>query len=229
MALFGVVCGLKSEADVVRRVIKRTSIPEEHFSVAVTGADADRAEKMALEFLKGGRKALLSIGVSGGLDPSLKPGDVLFARTVGVGQKLILSPGHNLLPQRLARPIRGADAIIQTPADKAELYERTGAVAVDMESGGVATASERFGTPFLAIRAIADPAERALPPPAMDAVAADGATKVFSTLMKTIVRPWYFPALLKLGEESKIALSSLETALPEILQELVALELESAT
>ncbi len=78
-----------------------------------------------------------------------------------------------------------------------------------MESHGAARAAKRAGVPFLAIRAIADPAHRALPKSALGAVAPDGSTKVVSTLMKAAAAPWEFPALLQLGFDSDRALIAL--------------------
>ena len=47
--------------------------------------------------------------------------------------------------------------------DKAALFERTGAVAVDMESAAIAEVAEQHGLPFLAVRVVVDSAGDVLP------------------------------------------------------------------
>ena len=60
-------------------------------------------------------------------------------------------------------PILESPTIVAGIADKAQLFARVGAAAVDMESGVVARAAARAGVPFLAIRAIADAANTGIP------------------------------------------------------------------
>src|SRR6185437_16644110 len=70
--------------------------------------------------------------------------------------------------------ILGATEPAASPEGKAALFRATGAVAVDLESHLVAAAAERARKPFLVLRAIADPALRALPPAAVNGLDARG-------------------------------------------------------
>ncbi len=55
-------------------------------------------------------------------------------------------------------------------------------LAVDMESHGAARFAENWGLPFAALRAIADPQHRALPPAAMVGMKPDGSADIKAVL-----------------------------------------------
>ncbi len=112
--------------------------------------------------------ALLSIGCAGGLAPSLAPGEVV------IGAVLVGEDEFRVAPEMLLRSVDTAlhaEAIyarrgtivsvasaVATSAAKAEVFERTGALAVDMESVALARAACAAGIPFCAIRVILDDA-----------------------------------------------------------------------
>lgn len=212
-SFIGVICGLKSEAAAVRDAVK-----DKRLRIGVSGANAARAEQLATTLCHEGAGAIISVGVSGGLDPALAPGDLV------IGNLIIADDGavwecHSYLNGAIrdaaldagARTgaLFGADAIIENTSKKSALFHNHGALAVDMESHGAAKAAAAAGVPFLAIRAIADPADRALPPAALNAVAEDGSTRTLATLGAALRDPKQFPALMKLGKDSEAALNTL--------------------
>lgn len=232
--VLAVVCGLKSEAAVVRAAFAQARPVGAELALGISGASSVRAERIAAEFAAAGAAAIVSAGVSGGLDPALEPGDLLIASSVMTENGETFAADPRLLCALQSAPsesrderrnwarresaprsaprtaiLLGADRIISTPENKARLFERTGAAAVDMESGGAARAAARSGVPFAAIRAIADPAGRALPGAALGAVAPDGSTRALATLLKCAKAPGDFPALLQLGRDSDLALGAL--------------------
>ena len=73
----GVICGLKSEAEAVS-----ASVDASEIRIGVSGANAARAEEIAREFCNDGASAIISVGVSGGLDPAVKPGDLIIGETI---------------------------------------------------------------------------------------------------------------------------------------------------
>ncbi|NOX84108.1 MAG: hypothetical protein GXP06_14220 [Alphaproteobacteria bacterium] len=208
-----VICGLKSEAQVILRVLDAPKI-----RVGVSGANAARAEEIAREFCGEGAAAIVSVGVSGGLDPSLASGDLIIGDRVLYGDGQVCESDRRLLDTIAEEPaaatakigaLFGADDIIESIEKKAALYRSHHALGVDMESHGAARAAASAGVPFLAIRAIADPADRALPPAALGAVAPDGSTRILATLGAAMRDPKQFPALMKLGADSSAALKTL--------------------
>jgi adenosylhomocysteine nucleosidase len=193
----GIVCGLESEADALGIA-----------GVAISGARPDMAEAQAARLADSGATALLSIGLAGALAPDLSPGDLLVPeRILAAGQSF---PTDAMLGSRLGLPVQpvalvGADTVVASPAAKARLYKETGAAAVDMESHRVARVAANRAIPFLAIRIIADPADRAIPSAADGAIRIDGSVDVLKTIMRLATRPWQLPALIALGRDSATA------------------------
>ncbi len=224
----GVVVGLKSEEKAVREALDRLSEADQaRVRIAVSGADAARAEAHARAFAEAGAVALLSVGISGGLDPALSSGDLLLGFGVRAEGETMEASEALLEVARAASPqlknvlLAGVDAVVETAAEKRTLFDGTGAAAVDMESHAVARAAAGAGLPFAALRAIADPSDRALPPSTAGAIAPDGSVRVLSVLTKIAGRPFDLPALLKLGNDQALALASLRDGLGDLLPRLL--------
>ena len=226
--LIGIVCGLQSEAAAVRKACS-----DKRILIGVSGASAVRAEEIAREFCEAGVCVLLSVGVSGGLDPVCKPGDTLIGESVVTAEGKRYACDGTLLQDVLSYPrpwwadgfnrsvlLFGSDVIVANSEEKARLFSQTNAVAVDMESHAVARAAQATGVSFLAIRAVADPFDRALPSAAVNAVAPDGSTRVFQTLGMALRDPKQFPALIRLGTDSATALKTLRLELSRFLARL---------
>jgi adenosylhomocysteine nucleosidase len=112
----------------------------------------------------------------------------------------------------------GQDRPLSNAADKAARFAASGALAVDMESLGVARAAEAAGLPFLVVRAVADPAGRSLPRAALKAIGPDGRLKLVSALAAMYLRPWEGPALVRLAYETRLAFDTLEKVAARIAE-----------
>jgi hopanoid-associated phosphorylase len=206
--------------------------------VAVSGARPGRAEAEARRLVAAGCQALLSWGVAGGLDPALVPGDLVVPAEViaedgagwGFSAKLRASIPAGVPSPRQGEGqggggrILGLDRMAATTAEKATLFQRTGAVAVDMESHRIArvAAESGAGLPALAIRAIGDPAGRALPALAATALGEDGRPRVGPVAAGLMRRPGDLAALLRVKRDTDAALAALagvaDTAIPALLE-----------
>jgi adenosylhomocysteine nucleosidase len=100
---------------------------------------------------------LVSFGLAGGLVPGLPTGTLLTA------ERLVDSTGRTLWEQAPlavdgARPavVCSVEKVADDPTERRELAERTGAVAVDMESGVLAASGRLVGI----VRAISDTPDR---------------------------------------------------------------------
>lgn len=234
MSFVAVICGLKSEATAVRAAMASSGIDASQIRIGISGANAAHAEELARDYASKGAKALLSIGISGGLDPILVPGDLVISSAVSMMQngatRFIPTPQKTFLDgvsfsENVSAPRRkilGVDEIVDSSEQKSAFFLDAKAAAVDMESHKVAYAAFKTGLPFLAIRAIADPADRALPKAALNAVAPDGSTRVMRTLFEALKAPAQFPALLQLGCDSEKALATLRRELGSILKQVIA-------
>jgi hopanoid-associated phosphorylase len=167
----------------------------------------------------GGATTLLSFGFAGGLDPSLRPGDII----VGAGVVAIdgkMRETDDALAQRLcaaldetecrwtAGLVAGADQAVATSAAKQALAARTGAVIVDMESHAVAAA----GLPFAILRVVVDPAERALPASVLAAVDSNGHINMVPLIAGLLRHPREIGSLLALARDNGPARKSLRRA-----------------
>jgi len=210
----GVIVGLPQEAAILERVLGRAAPP-----LVCAGAHSARAAQAAAELVASGADALLSFGFAGGLDPSLRPGDVV----VGAGVVARNGRTHatdDVLAQRLCAALDAAtcrwsagmvadtDQVVDSPAAKRMLFARTRALIVDMESRAVAEA----GMPFAILRTVVDPAERALPTSALAALKPNGRINSFALLGGLLRRPREIGILLALARDNAAARESLSRA-----------------
>lgn len=214
MNRLGVITGLASEADCLSEIpVDRRPLVES------AGASPEGARRVARALLSRGCTGLLSFGTAGGLDPDLGPGALVLAEAVVApdgGRFATDAPWRDRLRAALSgeadmavATLAGSGHAVSTPAAKRRLRETTGAAAVDMESLGVAEVAAQADVPFLALRAVADPAARAIPPWVMKAVLADGSIAPEAIIRPLLVRPWTVWALIGLARENGRALAAL--------------------
>jgi len=164
-------------------------------------------------------RGVISFGVAGGLDPALKPGDVVVATEVLAGDTRWLA-GLTLNEELIAsvalgrsRVVRGGlagvERVLAARSCKAALRLETGAAAVDMESHIAAAYATEAGLPFAALRVIADPADRALPALAVTAIKANGDIDMRKVLSGVARNPMMLRALVSTGIDFNRALRSL--------------------
>ena len=163
-------------------------------------------------------RGVISFGVAGGLDPTLKSGDVVVATEVLAGdarwlaglplnEELIASVG---LGRRIVRGrLAGAEQLVVARHLKAALHLETGAAAVDMESHIAADYAAKARLPFAALRVISDPATRALPPLAMTAIKPNGDIDLRKVLRGIARNPLTALDLVSTGIDFNRALRSL--------------------
>ena len=216
MSRLGILTGARAEVDLLR------VLPGPAPLVACSGADLERARTMARELVARGAEALVSFGLAGGLAEGLRAGTLLLPseillpdgspRTVDPAwREAVLARASGLHP--FGARVACTPHLLATPADKRALAERSGAVAVDMESEAVALAAQRGGLPFLVLRAIADPYDAAIPPPALAGLTADGALRPFAVALELARQPRHLSALLRLARDVRAALTALRSAL----------------
>jgi adenosylhomocysteine nucleosidase len=162
-----------------------------------------------------GCAGLISFGVAGGLHPDLHPGDCIVASAVLSGGKRLPTDrgwSRNLIetvPGAALGVLVGVHAPVATPDAKRVLHQRTGAVAVDMESHIVASVAAKHTIPMAAIRVITDPAVRALPKSAIGAMRADGTTDIAAMLRLLVKNPWELPKILRTAFDARAARATL--------------------
>lgn len=198
----GILVGMTSEA----RIAQQTGC-----AVAVGGGMPIGARRMAQRLVDDGATALISFGLAGGLDPLLAAGVLLVPRAV-------LSQGRPfecnetlraLLEGQAVDRLLAGEAVIARAADKARLWQETGASAIDIESGVVAEVAADRGIPFAVLRAVCDPATRDLPSAAVEALDEQG--RVAPMKMASILarHPGQIISLIALGLDAARARKAL--------------------
>ncbi len=211
LSVVGVVCALASEA--------RHLEPADGTLVRVSGMGIAAAARCARRLVDEGATALVSWGMAGGLDPRLVPGTIFLPDTV-------ISPSGVALPTdaswraRLGAALSGHDPVnggrlltnahaVGTLAEKATLFHRTGAVAVDMESAAVGEAARSNQLPFIAVRVIVDGAADALPRAVSAAADGEGHLQIWRLLGALARTPGELGGLLRLAGRYRAANRSL--------------------
>jgi hopanoid-associated phosphorylase len=188
-------------------------------AVICSSSDPQQLRALLTVFDPATIRGVVSFGVAGGLDPSLRSGDIVVATEVMAGDKSWLA-GLSLTEQQIAgialgrrRVVRGGlagvEEVVVGQACKAALRSVTGAAAVDMESHIAAAYAAENDLPFAALRVISDPASRALPALARAAIKPNGDIDVRKVLSGIVRNPRSLRALVSTGIDFNRALRSL--------------------
>lgn len=200
-----VVTGMHREALIVAR----------GGEVVVSGGDsaglADRIEAAAGR----GARAVLSVGVGGGLLPDLPIGRAVIASdVVSGGVRWPADPRwRDALAARLTDAttaiIAGSDRIVGDPAAKAALHRETGAAVVDMESHVAARVAADRRLPFAALRVISDDATHRLPQAVYGAIGPQGKLRLGAVLRSLAAAPAQLPGLVRTARHDRRAMERL--------------------
>jgi len=188
--------------------------------LAYSGAGANNARTASELLIAQGATQLISWGCAAALGESLKPGDLVLADTLldAEGAQIgIPAAWHDCAKKLLSATLKvhvGSLAesltIVATSQHKKRLYAQTGAVALDMESIAIAKVAQQNNLPFLAIRAIADPADMDLPKAITHSLNNEGDIVLSKLLLFIALHPAELPGLVKLGLHFNAAKNTLK-------------------
>lgn len=200
--------GMKREARLVARPGVR----------AVAGGGRSDLLEARLKAALEGVDAILSIGIGGALDPSLKVGDIVIATEV-------LRPRRRWetdaawraqvfarLPKARLGPVYGSDDMVLHALEKAKLRGRGGALMTDMESHVAAKIAAGRGLPLAVVRIVSDTAGVSLPAAVLQGLAADGGMNLMGVLGALARDPRQLPALMRTGRDAGLAFKTLGAA-----------------
>ena len=200
---------------------------------------------MARQLAADGVKALVSFGMAGGLDPALRPGDLVVGSSVALPDGRVIGADPTWWsaalsrvaedapktaaprPKIIAGQVYGSDAAILSAPAKADLFARTGSVAVDLESAAVARVAAAYDLPFAVIRAVADPSDRPVPSLALAGMGPGGEMRPLAVVRRLIGAPKHLPALIRLGGDTRRSLAALHTVPWYAIVEAAPIRMES--
>jgi adenosylhomocysteine nucleosidase len=188
---------------------------EEEWIAACAGAGRDAAMRAFAGIEDGGPIDLvISIGWAGALTSECEAGQaynvagVIDART---GERFNCDAGAG--PHWLATSPRVADE-----TEKRRLAATYKTALVDMEAAAVARLAAMRGIPFYAIKGVSDPLDAQLPD-FNRFIDAKGQFQTPRFVLFALLRPWIWPSLIEMGENSRKASQSIAEQLHELLDE----------
>lgn len=205
------VCAVPAEERMLRRFAGAD------VRIVVTGMGAGAAERRAGEAIHHGATAAISVGFCGALDLSLERGDVVVPEDVrdhATGDTWICDAVLGRGAGDRHGTLVTTHAVVSDPDARARLD----ALAVDMESAGIARACARAGIPFAVIRAVTDRADERLPD-LTGVVDAAGSVRPTKALVHLATRPSDLPAWVRLARGARAARKGLVPAIAAALAE----------
>lgn len=154
---------------------------------------------------------VFSIGWAGALTADLTPGsahNVAGVIDVQTGERFLCDAGAG--DRWLATSPKVADEV-----EKRRLSASYGAALVDMEAAAVARLAGMRGIPFYCIKGVSDGFTDKLPD--FNSFMRDGRFEMARFVPYALLRPWYWPALARMGENSKKASQHIAESLYDFL------------
>jgi adenosylhomocysteine nucleosidase len=191
--------------------------------VASTGDGARRAGSGARDVLdRFAAQCMVILGVAGGLSPHLEPGKIVAAREV-IEETGKVPPPDPFYTHRLLRRTGATLAtfvctrsILCAAREKSEAYARlpwgSEAAAADLETAAFARAAAERGIPYVALRAISDPAEESLPLDFNALRDSEGSVDGRRVALAALARPWLVPSLWHLRTRVSLCSENLARA-----------------
>lgn len=148
--------------------------------LVLCGIGRKRATAGVEALIKAGATAVISWGFAAGLERGIGPGTLVLPEAIVSRNGRVFTTDETIYELIRNSPggriphVRGilaeADRVLKNGGEKAALFQKTGALAADMESAAAAEAANAAGLPFLAVRVILDSSTNTMPTCALAAI-----------------------------------------------------------
>ncbi len=145
-------------------------------------------------------EAVVSTGFCGALDPALRVNDMVLASAVldgSTGENVACEMAHAAPEGFVTGVVLSQNRIARSSVEKQELFARQ-AVAVDMESSGVAARAARAGLPFYCIKVVSDSAAESFELDLNAMRTTEGRIARGKIVLYTLTHPQFLPGLFRL-------------------------------
>jgi adenosylhomocysteine nucleosidase len=193
----------------------RRRFDQHEWVAACSGAGVNAATRAFAEVEKDGPvDVLVSVGWAGALSEESAPGRAYLvsnAVDAQTGERFSTAAGPR--GSLLVTSPKVADE-----AEKQRLASTYGAGLVDMEASAIARLARMRNIPFYCVKGISDGYREQLPD-FNRFILPDGGFRLAGFILFALIRPWYWPALVRMGENSKRASQSIAESLLDILDQ----------
>jgi adenosylhomocysteine nucleosidase len=212
----------------------RSSIGDLEVCVLLTGIGGEKAWVDATKLIWNlDVDICISTGLTGGLRPEHKVGEVVAARQVeATSWKRRIDCDAEMIATAIrcgAKEVQlmySTDHVVGSIAEKNELGKL--ADVVDMESGDILYEAMAFGARVIAIRAISDSSDEEMPIDFNRVVNKAGDVSIPRVLGEVLKRPTSLPSLMRFGRQSRAVAESLARFLDRYVQCLAEAKNDSA-
>ncbi len=226
-----IFCALYEEARLIIKALKLKHLPfhskefhgifnSHEITVIVTGMGRKNTQKACEHYLlSSSTDMVFSCGYAGGLNPSLKVGDVFLSEKILIWEK---GPGDHrpkeiflkslwkkweeALTQFSSKICTGTSLTVSKAVALASEKEKLGkafhAFSVDMEAGFIAEALSKYKTPFFNLRVISDNVKQDIKIDFSAWVNKEGKIAWKPVLIEILKHPWHIFYLLRMGWSS---------------------------
>jgi len=185
-----------------------------------TGLGQERARAAACDVPPAA--LFVSCGCAGALVDWLRPGDLVLASHIVPVDAEALPADASLATWAAKRgvrihvgPIVSSPTVLESARAKAEAGA-AGALVVEMEGAAIAREARTRGIPFVDLRVVLDVQGQDIP--ALDVLdEASGEIRSGRAAAAVAIRPWLWPAVARIGRQTRIAERSLRTVMGAIL------------
>jgi adenosylhomocysteine nucleosidase len=186
---------------------------EEEWIAACAGAGQAAATRAFAGIEDGGPIDLVfSVGWAGALRPEMDGGTA--HNMAGVYD---VRTGERFNCDADAGPLWLATSpTVANETEKRRLAAAYKAALVDMEAAAIGRLAAMRGIPFYCIKGVSDDLNARLPD-LNRFIASDGKFRMANFVLFAVLRPWYWPALLRMGENSRKAAQAIAQSLIEFL------------
>ncbi|MFT5350884.1 MAG: adenosylhomocysteine nucleosidase [Gammaproteobacteria bacterium] len=224
MTKIGIIAALRSEARCLSGDKLRPGVPHDishRLSLVLSGMSEARVNTCIESLLAQKLDGLISFGTAGALSTGMNSGDIVVPENIFDDMGNIYSVSsdwRDTILQHLtscpATILKGdlltTNRVISDIETKKDLREKTGAIAVDMESAHITAAANRHNLPTVTLRFIVDDANMSIPNSILNSTDAFGQVKVLSLATKILLRPLLIQDLIKLGRGFRAAKHSMD-------------------
>ncbi len=196
-------------------------------NVLLTGVGGKSAWRETTKIIwNGDVDVCVSSGLAGALRSEYQPGDILAGKVVhAVSWKRVVTSDIKLIQlaeehgARVVGAFYSAEHVVGLASEKRALGKF--ADAVEMESGVVLYEASAFGAKGIAIRGISDAADEDMPLDFNKVITSTGDVSIPRVLGEVVRHPFSVPALMRFGNQSRMAAEKLCAFLDHYLEGVV--------